>query len=67
MQGKLLQASPEQVYNVVKIKIPVVHPDGNYPLAGKALCFALHVNGVQLVTAEEIAHGHENGTHRHRH
>lgn len=55
MQGKLLQASPEQVYNAVKIKVPVVPPAGNYPLAGKALCFALHVNGLQLVTAEEIA------------
>ena len=57
----------EQAYNVVKINGPLVHIDDNYPLAGKALCFALPVDGDQRATAEEATHGHEHGAHGHHH
>lgn len=55
------------VFNVVKIKGPVVHLDGNHPLAGKALRFALTVTEVRAASAEEIAHRHVHGEHGHHH
>ena len=57
----------EQIFNVVKIKGPVVLLDGNHPLAGKALCFSLKVMDVQAASAEEVAHGHAHGAHGHHH
>jgi FKBP-type peptidyl-prolyl cis-trans isomerase SlyD len=55
------------VFTVVKIKGPVVHLDGNHPLAGKALRFALTVTEVRAASAEEIAHRHVHGEHGHHH
>ncbi len=57
----------EQIYNVVKIKGPVVHLDGNHPLAGRALRFSLKVLEVRAATAEEVAHRHAHGAHGHHH
>ena len=56
-----------QVFNVVKIKGPEVHLDGNHPLAGQALRFTATVKAVRAATAEEIAHGHVHGAHGHEH
>ena len=55
------------VYNVVKIKGPEVHLDGNHPLAGQAIHFAATVQAVRPATAEELAHGHVHGDHGHHH
>ena len=55
------------VFNVVKIKGPEVHLDGNHPLAGQAMRFAATVKAVRAATAEEIAHGHVHGAHGHQH
>lgn len=52
---------------VTKIKGPVVVLDGNHPLAGKALRFALKVIDVREATAEEIEHLHVHGEHGHQH
>ncbi len=52
---------------VVKIKGPVVMLDGNHPLAGTPLRFALKVLDVREATAEEIAHRHVHGEHGHQH
>ena len=57
----------EQVFNVMKIKGPVVLLDGNHPLAGKALKFTLKVLDVRAASAEEIAHRHVHGEHGHHH
>jgi len=51
------------MFHVMKIKGPVVHLDGNQPLAGLALRFACKVVAVRLATAEEIAHRHVHGDH----
>ena len=51
------------MFHVMKIKGPVVHLDGNAPLAGEALRFACKVMAVRPATAEEIAHRHVHGGH----
>jgi FKBP-type peptidyl-prolyl cis-trans isomerase SlyD len=68
--GQLRGPGPDgsaQVFNVVKIKGPVVHLDGNHPLAGRALRFACKVTEVRAATAEEVAHRHVHGGHGHHH
>jgi FKBP-type peptidyl-prolyl cis-trans isomerase SlyD len=57
----------EIVFNVLKIKGPVVHLDGNHPLAGKALRFTVKVIDVRAATVEEIANKHVHGEHGHHH
>ncbi|MBL8382156.1 MAG: peptidylprolyl isomerase [Burkholderiales bacterium] len=54
-------------FHVMKIKGPVVHLDGNHPLAGQALRFACKVVGVRQATSEEVAHRHVHGDHGHHH
>jgi FKBP-type peptidyl-prolyl cis-trans isomerase SlyD len=56
-----------QVFNVVKIKGPVVLLDGNHPLAGQAIRFSCTVTGVRAATADEISHKHVHGDHGHHH
>ena len=55
------------VFNVVKIKGPEVHLDGNHPLAGQALSFSCKVTEVRAATPEEVAHRHVHGGHGHHH
>jgi FKBP-type peptidyl-prolyl cis-trans isomerase SlyD len=62
-----LEDGREQVFNVIKIKGPVVLLDGNHPHAGKALKFNLTVVSVRAASEEEIAHGHVHGEHGHQH
>jgi FKBP-type peptidyl-prolyl cis-trans isomerase SlyD len=56
-----------QVFTVMKIKGDTVMLDGNHPLAGKALRFAVTVMAVRAATEVEIAHGHVHGEHGHHH
>jgi len=57
----------EQVFTVMKIKGPVVHLDGNHPLAGQALRFTVTVLDVRAATPEEVTHRHAHGEHGHHH
>ena len=57
----------EVLFNVMKIKGDTVLLDGNHPLAGKDLRFALKVTQVRPATPEEIAHRHVHGEHGHHH
>jgi FKBP-type peptidyl-prolyl cis-trans isomerase SlyD len=66
LQGPGADGQP-QMFNVVKIKGPEVHLDGNHPLAGQALRFSCKVTGVRAASAEEIAHRHVHGEHGHHH
>jgi len=66
LQGRDDQGQ-EQVFTVTKIKGPVVHLDGNHPLAGQTLTFSLKVLEVRAASAEEVAHGHAHGAHGHHH
>ena len=62
LEGRTDDGQPH-VFHVMKIKGPEVHLDGNHPLAGKALKFALKVTGVRMASGEEMAHGHVHGEH----
>jgi FKBP-type peptidyl-prolyl cis-trans isomerase SlyD len=62
LEGTTESGQPH-VFHVMKIKGPVVHLDGNHPLAGMALKFVLTVAGVRAATGEEMAHGHVHGEH----
>ena len=66
LQGMGADGQPA-VFNVVKIKGPEVHLDGNHPLAGQALKFSCKVTAVRAASAEEIAHRHVHGAHGHQH
>ncbi len=55
------------VFTVTDIAEDKVVLDGNHPLAGMALRFALNVAEVRDATAEEVAHGHVHGAHGHHH
>jgi FKBP-type peptidyl-prolyl cis-trans isomerase SlyD len=61
------EAGEEHVFNVIKIKGPVVMLDGNHPHAGKTLRFDISVVSVKAASEEEIAHGHVHGEHGHHH
>lgn len=68
--GQLQALGPDgqaQMFTVMKIKGHNVMLDGNHPLAGKALRFALTVTAVRAANEEEIAHGHVHDAHGHQH
>jgi FKBP-type peptidyl-prolyl cis-trans isomerase SlyD len=69
--GAQLQGTNEQgeqqAFTVMKIKGDTVLLDGNHPLAGQTLHFAVKVLEVKAASAEEVAHGHAHGAHGHHH
>lgn len=46
---------------VLKVGLSVIDVDGNHPLAGQTLNFAIDVVDVREASAEEIDHGHVHG------
>ena len=73
--GMQFEGSPDEgdddeeslIFTVTDIADDKVVLDGNHPLAGMALRFALNVAEVRAATDEEIAHGHVHGAHGHHH
>ena len=68
--GMQFQArSPQGVQNVVvtQVTADTVTVDGNHPLAGEHLNFAIEIVEVRAASEEEIAHGHVHGPHGHHH
>lgn len=55
------------IFTVTDIADDKVVLDGNHPLAGIALRFALNVAEVRSATDEEIEHEHVHGPHGHAH
>jgi FKBP-type peptidyl-prolyl cis-trans isomerase SlyD len=55
------------IFTVTDIADDKVVLDGNHPLAGHALRFALNVTEVRAATEEEIEHEHVHGPHGHGH
>jgi len=68
--GMQLQTETEagvQVVTVTKIENDMVTVDGNHPLAGETLNFAVEVTEVREASEEEMAHGHVHGPGGHQH
>jgi FKBP-type peptidyl-prolyl cis-trans isomerase SlyD len=68
--GMQFQArSPQGVQNVVVTAVTddTVTVDGNHPLAGEHLNFAVEVTQVRAASSEELAHGHVHGPGGHHH
>ena len=52
---------------VTKVEGGKVFIDGNHPLAGKTLHFAIKVTEVREASAQELEHGHVHGAGGHQH
>jgi FKBP-type peptidyl-prolyl cis-trans isomerase SlyD len=52
---------------VTRVEDDKVFIDGNHPLAGKTLHFAIEVTDVRDASVEELAHGHVHGPGGHHH
>lgn len=61
--------TPQGPLSVVVSKVDAdnVTVDGNHPLAGKTLHFAIEVTEVRDASVEELAHGHVHGPGGHHH
>jgi FKBP-type peptidyl-prolyl cis-trans isomerase SlyD len=59
--------SEVQVITVVGVEGDSVTIDGNHPLAGKTLNFAVKIVDVREATPEEVIHGHVHGPNGHDH
>ena len=56
-----------QVVTVTKVEGDNVTIDGNHPLAGVDLNFAVEITEVRAATEEELNHGHAHGAGGHHH
>ncbi|MEO7051975.1 MAG: peptidylprolyl isomerase [Rhodanobacter sp.] len=52
---------------VTRVENDKIFIDGNHPLAGKTLHFAIEVTDVREASAEELLHGHVHGAGGHSH
>jgi FKBP-type peptidyl-prolyl cis-trans isomerase SlyD len=52
---------------VAEVSAEEITVDGNHPLAGQTLNFAIEVVSVREASAEELAHGHVHGPGGHQH
>ena len=59
--------SEVQVITVVGVEGDSITIDGNHPLAGKTLNFAVKIVDVRDATPEEVIHGHVHGPDGHDH
>jgi FKBP-type peptidyl-prolyl cis-trans isomerase SlyD len=67
MVTQVQTAQGPRAVTVIKIGMSVIDVDGNHPLAGQTLQFALEVVDVREATSEEIDHGHVHGDGGHHH
>ena len=67
MQFQVQGEDGSGVVTVTGIEDDAVTLDGNHPLAGETLHFAMEVVEVREATAEELEHGHVHGIGGHEH
>lgn len=64
---RLMTPEGPQVVTVLSVRGDYATVDGNHPLAGMTLNFAVKVVDVRDASAEELAHGHVHGPGGHHH
>ncbi len=57
----------EQPVTVMNVEEDGITLDGNHPLAGQTLTFAVEVVDVRAASEEELSHGHVHGVGGHHH
>ncbi len=57
----------EQPVTVIKVEEDGITLDGNHPLAGQTLTFAVEIVEVRSASEEELSHGHVHGAGGHHH
>jgi FKBP-type peptidyl-prolyl cis-trans isomerase SlyD len=62
-----LERGRTRVVTVTAVKGDMVTIDGNHPLAGQTLNFAVEITEVRDATLEELEHGHVHGHGGHHH
>ena len=62
-----LERNLTRVVTVTAVKGDMVTVDGNHPLAGQDLNFAVEISEIRDATAEELSHGHVHGAGGHHH
>ena len=67
MQFSAEVSGHDQVFTVTGLEGDKVQVDGNHPLAGRTLHFAVEVVEVRSATQEELEHGHVHGEGGHHH
>ncbi|MFM8911389.1 MAG: peptidylprolyl isomerase [Flammeovirgaceae bacterium] len=65
--GMQFQTNQGSVVTVTEVGLTDITVDGNHPLAGVELNFAVEVMEIRNATADEIAHGHVHGRGGHHH
>jgi FKBP-type peptidyl-prolyl cis-trans isomerase SlyD len=56
-----------RLFTITQIEGDNVTVDGNHPLAGEVLNFAVEITAVRAASEEELAHGHVHGEGGHDH
>jgi len=67
MQFQAQSNNGTQVVTVTEVGLENITVDGNHPLAGVGLNFAVEVMDVRKATEDELAHGHVHGPGGHHH
>jgi FKBP-type peptidyl-prolyl cis-trans isomerase SlyD len=67
MQFRVESDAGPMVITIVEMADEIVTVDGNHPLAGVNLHFAVTVRDVREATQEELDHGHAHGAGGHEH
>jgi len=67
MQLRTQTENGARTVTVTRVAGDMVTLDGNHPLAGQNLNFAVEIAAVRDATAEELAHGHVHGPGGHHH
>lgn len=67
MQFRVNTETGPMVINIIEVGDEIVKVDGNHPLAGVHLNFAVTIREIREATSEEIEHGHAHGPGGHHH
>jgi FKBP-type peptidyl-prolyl cis-trans isomerase SlyD len=67
MQFQAQAGEGTQVVTITEVGADTVTVDGNHPLAGVELNFAVEVMDIRPATEDELAHGHVHGDGGHNH